>query len=63
MKTLLASLLLPTLRAVAAAARMPVTTHAMSDPLRTYLTRTDTAHRGGWTMRLRREVLARLPGH
>lgn len=63
LKGLRAGLLMPTLRAVTAAARMPVTGHAMPGPLRLYLNRTDAAYRGDWMMRLRHEVWARLPGH
>jgi GT2 family glycosyltransferase len=52
----------PTLRAVAAAGRMPVVPQSMPATLRAYLARHDTAHRGGGWMRLRGEVLTRLPG-
>jgi GT2 family glycosyltransferase len=51
-----------TLRAVAAAARMPIAPRPMPAAMRWYLARHDLAHRGGWRMRLRREVLASLPG-
>ena len=50
-----------TLRAVAAAGRMPVAPQRMSETMRSYFTRNDHAHRGGWLMRLRREVLGHLP--
>lgn len=63
LKGLRAGLLSPTLRAVVAAARMPITPRPMPHVARSYLTRTDTTHRGGWHTRLRHEVLARLPGH
>ena len=52
----------PTLRAVAAAGRMPVVPQSMPPAMRAYLARHDTAHRGGWRARLRREVLTCLPG-
>ena len=52
----------PTLRAVAAAGRMPVAPQPMPTTLLAYLARHDTAHRGGGWMRVRREVLTRLPG-
>ena len=55
-------LLWQTLRAVAAAARMPVAPRPMPPAMRWYLARHDRAHRGGWRMRLRREVLVSLPG-
>jgi GT2 family glycosyltransferase len=53
-----------TLRAIPAASRLaraapPV---RLSDAARAYLRRHDAAHRGGWPARLRREVLAGLPG-
>jgi GT2 family glycosyltransferase len=51
----------PTLRAVAAAARMPVAPQQMPVAMRAYLARHDTVHRGGGWMRLRQEILARLP--
>ncbi len=51
-----------TLRAVVAAGRMRVTTRTMSLAMRDYLIQHDVAHRGGWRDRLRREVLAYLPG-
>jgi GT2 family glycosyltransferase len=50
-----------TLRAVAAARRMPITPQPVPASLRLYLARHDRAHRGGWRMRLQREVLAHLP--
>lgn len=62
-KGLRAGLLPPTIRALVAAARMPIAARPMPDTLRSYLARTDTAYRGGWRTRLRREVLVRLPGH
>ena len=52
----------PTLRAVATAGRMPVAPQPMPTTLLAYLARHDTAHRGGGWMRVRREVLTRLPG-
>jgi GT2 family glycosyltransferase len=51
-----------TLRAVVAAARMPVVPQRMSPATRRYLARHDRAHRGGWRLRLRHEVLAALTG-
>jgi GT2 family glycosyltransferase len=50
-----------TLRAVAAAWRMPVAPHRMPGAMRLYLMRNDHAHRGRWLMRLRGEVMAHLP--
>jgi GT2 family glycosyltransferase len=47
-----------TLRAVAAAARMPIVARRMPPAMRSYLSRNDQAHRGGWRLRLRHEVLA-----
>jgi GT2 family glycosyltransferase len=47
-----------TLRAVAAAWRMPLVAWRMTPAMRSYLDRNDTAHRGGWGFRLRHEVLA-----
>jgi GT2 family glycosyltransferase len=51
-----------TLRAIAAARRMPVAgaTEALSSRARAYLSRHDAAHRGGVLARLRGEVLAHL---
>ena len=51
-----------TLRAVAAARRMPIAPRRMPPAMRSYLARHNLAHRGGWRTRLRREVLALLPG-
>lgn len=51
-----------TLRAVAAAVRMPVAPQRMPPAMRWYLARHDRAHRGGWRLRLRHEVLACLTG-
>ena len=51
-----------TLRAVVAAGRMQMTPRPMPAPMRVYLADHDAAHRGGWRVRLRREVLAHLPG-
>jgi len=62
LKGLRGGLLMSTLRAVVAAVRMPVAGRPMPPLMRTYLARTDTAHRGGWCTRLRREVFARLLG-
>jgi GT2 family glycosyltransferase len=47
-----------TLRAVAAAVRMPVAPQRMPPAMRWYLARHDRAHRGSWQLRLRHEVLA-----
>jgi len=55
-------LLWQTLRGVAVAARMPVAPRPMPAAMRRYLAQHDRAHRGGWRVRLRREVLMRLPG-
>jgi GT2 family glycosyltransferase len=55
-------LLWQTLRAVAAARRMPISPRPEPASLRSYLIRHDRSHRGGWCMRLQREVLAHLPG-
>jgi GT2 family glycosyltransferase len=55
-----------TLRAIPAAARLARTAPSprltLPEAARDYLRRNDTAHRGGWSARLRREVLAVLPG-
>ncbi len=51
-----------TLRAVAAAVRMPVAPRRMPPAMRWYLARHDRAHRGGWRLRLRHEVLAYFTG-
>jgi GT2 family glycosyltransferase len=51
-----------TLRAVVAVGRMPVTPRQMSPAMHWYLARYDRAHRGGWPLRLRHEVLATLAG-
>lgn len=52
-----------TARAISAGLRMPVpSTRPMSAPALAYLARNDAAHRGGVAGRLRREVLAYLPG-
>jgi GT2 family glycosyltransferase len=51
-----------TLRAIGAASRMQATRQTMSAGGRAYLRANDRAHRGGWTTRLRGEVLAALPG-
>ncbi len=51
-----------TLRAVAAAGRMPVVARRMPPAMRWYLARHDRAHRGGWRLRLRHEVLAYFAG-
>lgn len=57
-------LLRPTLRALPAAVRLARGVRATPLPpaARAYLQRTDRAARGGWATRLRREVLAALPG-
>jgi GT2 family glycosyltransferase len=55
-------LLWQTLRGVVAAARMPVSPRPVPAAMRRYLARNDLAHRGSWRTRLRREVLAGLPG-
>lgn len=47
-----------TLRAVAVAVRMPVAPQRMTPAMRWYLARHDRAHRGGWRLRLRHEVMA-----
>jgi len=58
MKGLRNGVLWQTLRAVAAAARMPVVARRMPPAMRWYLAQHDRAHRGGWPSRLRHEVLA-----
>jgi GT2 family glycosyltransferase len=63
LKGLRAGMLRPTVRAVIAAARMPVAPQPMPQALRAYLARTDVVHRGTWRTRLRHEVLVRLAGH
>lgn len=50
-----------TLRAVAAAGRMSIAPRRMPTAMRSYLVRNDIMHRGGWRIRLRKEVLAHLP--
>ena len=57
-------LVLQTLWAIPAAARLARAAPPVRLPAagRAYLRRHDAAHRGGWTERLRREVLARVPG-
>ncbi len=52
----------PTVRAVAAAGRMPVAPRRMPPAMRAYLAWHDTAYRGGWRARLRQQVLPRLQG-
>ena len=51
-----------TLRAVVAAGRMTVTPRTMSPAMDDYIMQHDLAHRGGWHVRLQREVLVHLPG-
>jgi GT2 family glycosyltransferase len=58
MKGLRNGVLWQTLRAVAAAARMPTVARRMPPAMRWYLARNDRAHRGDWRLRLRHEVLA-----